>query len=145
MRTMEIEEGVYQIRNVNSGKVADVKGESKDSGANVHQWEDWDDPGNQQFAFEDQGNGRYRITAQHSGLVLTADGGQYGNLIQDEWNGSDAQLWTLEEVADGEYRIDNVGTGQTLDVAWASTENGANICLYHWHGGDNQRWQLTSV
>ena len=33
-------------------------------------------------------------------------------------------------------------SGQVLDVAGASTEDGARIIQWDWHGGDNQRFRL---
>ncbi|MCI3920821.1 RICIN domain-containing protein [Paenibacillus sp. TRM 82003] len=44
-----------------------------------------------------------------------------------------------------EYRIVNVGSGRALDVAQQSTANGANVALWSYWGGNNQKWRVESV
>lgn len=44
-----------------------------------------------------------------------------------------------------EYKITGVASGRVLDVAQQSTSDGANIALWSYWGGDNQKWRIESV
>jgi hypothetical protein len=51
----------------------------------------------------------------------------------------------LQTVANGTFIIVNRKSGKTLDVASASTANGANILQWGGTGATNQRWTLTQL
>ncbi len=43
---------------------------------------------------------------------------------------------------DGHYRVVAHHSGKGLEVAGASSDAGARIIQWDWHGGDNQRFRL---
>jgi Ricin-type beta-trefoil lectin domain-like len=54
-----------------------------------------------------------------------------------------AQDFRIESVADGLYKIINIGNGKALEVdASAITEDGAKVQQWDYYGGDNQLWRL---
>src|SRR5262245_43923645 len=50
---------------------------------------------------------------------------------------------TLQTLANGTFLIVNRKSGMVLDVASASTANGANVLQWGAAGATNQRWTLT--
>ena len=52
---------------------------------------------------------------------------------------------TLQTLANGTFMIVNRKSGMVLDVASASTANGANVLQWGATGGTNQRWTLTQL
>jgi pimeloyl-ACP methyl ester carboxylesterase len=142
----DVEPGIYEIENKNSGKIMEVDRAGEFEGANVRQWDDWDRD-NQAWEITEAEQGGYRVTVQHTGMVLTArdEGTEQGTtLVQEEWRDSPHQRWLIQDV-DGDYKMRNIGSGLVADVEGASTDRGADIHLWEWHGGDNQRWNLNPV
>jgi hypothetical protein len=45
-------------------------------------------------------------------------------------------------VAEAVYKIVNVNSGKAIEVKAYSNENGAEICQWDFHGGDNQLWKM---
>ena len=137
-------EGTYALRANHSDKAIDVEDISTDDGANVHQWE-YLEGDNQHWEVEALGDGEYRLTVQHSGNVLAADGTEDGdNVQQEEWSDNANQRWTFDDVGDG-YAIENAASGRALDVDGISTDDGANVHQWEYVGGDNQTWTLDPV
>ncbi|MDO4747902.1 MAG: RICIN domain-containing protein [Eubacteriales bacterium] len=56
-----------------------------------------------------------------------------------------AQIWRFEKQSDSSYKIINQKTGYVLEVAGASTSNGANVQIAQDTGAKNQRWYVYSV
>jgi hypothetical protein len=93
-------------------------------------------------------NGRYRLTAKHSGKVMeVADGllTDGGNVQQWSYANVNQQKWNIESIGDGYYKITAVHSGKALDVASKSTSDGANIHQWSYGGGSNQQWKIESV
>lgn len=138
----------YTIRAKHSGKLLDVAGASSDNDANVHQWESWGSE-NQQWKFENAGDGYYFVKARHSGKVLDVSGqpnpGDGANVHQWSFHGGSNQQWKLETAGSGYYYFKARHSGKVLDVSGHSTENGANVHQWSLHGGDNQKWKLEKV
>lgn len=140
--------GCYKLMAKHSGNYLDVSAGSMDDGAAIQQWsEDWLPP--QNWYFESAGNGYYKIISAQSGKALTVqnDSDQAGaSVIQQDWSGSDGQMWAVEESSDnGYYRIRNKSGGKCLDVAEGKTETGARVQVWNDNGLDPQKWQLEVV
>jgi hypothetical protein len=93
-------------------------------------------------------NGRYRLTAKHSGKVMeVADGllTDGGNVQQWSYANVNQQKWNIESIGDGYYKITAVHSGKALDVASKSTSDGANIHQWSYGGGSNQQWKIESL
>ena len=142
-----VEENTYFIASsFNRNYVLDVSNVSMDDGANIHLWCTVGSGKNQMWKISDSdGDGYYTITSVHSGKVLdaaeagTADG---TNVQQYTYNGSDAQLWKLEENGDGSYRIINKNSGLSLDLSAGVVTNGQNIHLYSANDSAAQKWYI---
>jgi hypothetical protein len=93
-------------------------------------------------------NGRYRLTAKHSGKVMEVEDGLQtdgGNVQQWSYANVNQQKWNIESIGDGYYKITAVHSGKALDVASKSTSDGANIHQWSYGGGTNQQWKIESV
>ena len=135
-------------------KCVDINAASIDNGANVQIW-DCINGNAQMFAFEyvkTENNVPYwTIRNNYSGKVLDVDGTAAGaNVAQWTYHGGDNQLWTLKMAGDGYFYIcSKLGNCTSLDSSslvldlWGySTDNGTNITISGYHGGDNQQWYL---
>jgi hypothetical protein len=89
----------YKLMSVNSGKVADVRGDSEDDWANLIQF-DWHKGTNQKWVFEEF-NRFYQIKSVNSGKVIDIQGGstkEGAKIIQYPDNGGQNQQWFIVEV-----------------------------------------------
>ncbi len=57
-------------------------------------------------------------------------------------NGSDAQIFSAQQVGNGVYTLTNTASGKVLDVAGASTANGGVVQQYASNGTAAQHWSL---
>ena len=132
----------------------DINAASTENGANVQLW-DCVNGNAQMFAFQyvkTENNVPYwTIRNNYSGKVLDVDGTAAGaNVQQYAYHGGDNQLWTLKMAGDGYFYIcSKLGNCTSLDSSslvldlWGySTDNGTNITISGYHGGDNQQWYL---
>lgn len=92
----------------------------------------------------------YRIKNVNSGLYMQVEGAKAANNTNvQQWGMSDGvthDIWKLIDAGDGYYNlISAVGDGGTyaLDVAAKKTDNGTNIDIYQFNGGDNQKFLIT--
>ena len=88
------------------------------------------------------------VAARHSGRVLdveAASGENGAPLLQWGYHGGSHQLFWLEPLDDGSYRLVAQHSGRVLDVEGGSMENGARILQWDWHGGANQRFYLQAL
>jgi hypothetical protein len=88
------------------------------------------------------------ISANHSGKCLevynaSLDDG--ANVQQANCSNCSHQLWLLEQVSDGYYRIIANHSGKCLEVFNASLDDGANVQQANCSDQDNQLWKLEAV
>lgn len=136
-------DGYYYIRSyVGDGKTyyLDLTAGKTDDGTNIELWAK-NEKDAQKFKFFKNDDGTYTITtkstADKSCIAVESDSKSSGaNIIQWTDNGSDSQKWTLETISikDGaeldttkNYMIQNVNSGQFLEVADGKAEAGANV------------------
>jgi len=145
--SVDLSEGTYRIRNVNSGLAMDVEGIQTDDGADVRQWPDTG-ADEQTWRVTRRADSTYTFEAVHSGKVLdvagwvTRDG---ANVHQWSETGGDNQRFELVDEGDGEYRIEPVHSGKAVAVADCSTAEGATVEQQSWTGDPGQRWTFTPV
>ncbi len=113
----------------------------------MQQWA-WSQGTNQRWQIEPTSVGYYKLTAQHSGMVLDVKndiggGLQDGaNVQQWWWTGGNNQQWSITDVGSDYYKLLAKHSGKALDVTGASTANGANIQQWADNGRCQQRWKV---
>ena len=148
--------GLTSIRTKCGGryKCVDINAASSDNGANAQIW-DCINGNAQMFAFQyvksENGVPYWTIRNNYSGKVLDVNGTAAGaNVAQWTYHGGNNQLWTLKMAGDGYFYIcSKLGNCTSLDSSslvldlWGyNTDNGTNITISGYHGGDNQQWYL---
>ena len=148
--------GLTTIRTKCGGRYdsVDINAASTENGANVQLW-DCVNGNAQMFAFQyvkTENNVPYWVIKNnYSGKVLDVSGTSAGaNVQQYAYHGGDNQLWTLKMAGNGYFYIcSKLGNCTSLDSSslvldlWGySTDNGTNITISGYHGGDNQQWYL---
>lgn len=63
-------------------------------------------------------------------------------LSATDYTGAETQHWTLDPTAAGNYAINTMSNGKSMDVANNSTTAGDPIITYKSSGDNNQRWTL---
>lgn len=84
-------------------------------------------------------------SAENTSLTMDVPGAstQNGARIQIyRANGSDAQIFSAQQVGNGVYTLTNTASGKVLDVAGASTANGGVVQQYASNGTAAQHWSL---
>ena len=142
----DIQAGVYQVANVNSGKCLDVRDDSTANGAAVQQW-GCDNGESQKWRIEPVGNGLYKLKAMHSGKVMdvsstsTAD---RAKIHQWEDLGTANQKWQIQAYGSG-YRLIASHSGKCLDLFYFAVSDGfqleQNIC----NAGTAQQFKLKAL
>lgn len=135
---------VYNIENVNSGKVLNVDGASVDDGANVQQW-DYRGAASQ-WTLQPVGDA-YTIKNAYTGKVLNVDGGSADNGANvQQWDNpaETASHWTLQSAGDA-YTITNVNSGKVLNVAGGGIDNGANVQQWDNPQETSSQWRFQVV
>jgi hypothetical protein len=142
--TVSLQGGWFRLANRNSGKVLDVNGASTAEGAKIIQWT-WSGSTNQQWQLLPNADGSFRLSARHSGLVLTAGSAQGAQLEQRADTGGNDQWWKLVDAGGGQVTLVNVRTGWYADVDGSSKADGAKVIQWPANGVANQQWQVVWV
>ncbi|MFF1696416.1 RICIN domain-containing protein [Streptomyces sp. NPDC058257] len=128
-----------------SGKCADIADESLGDGATAVQWSCSRGSLNQQFWFQDSGDGTVRAMLRHSGKCLdvrdasTEDGAA---VVQSACGEGDSQRWTVRNATGGGVHLVARHSGKCLDVQNRSTGDGAPLIQWACDGeATNQRWE----
>jgi hypothetical protein len=136
----------FQLRNVTTGKCADVKDRSTSTFAIIHQWS-CSNEDNQRWAPVDEGNGFLTFHNQRSGwcMAVRDDANVNGaQIIQASCNSSaPGQLWrqVLLDVSGTSWVVSALG--KCLEVNRASRDNGARIQILTCDTASNaQSWQF---
>lgn len=147
----EMLDGMYVIRNVNSGIYLNVSGGSAESGANVQQWGTDAAHSYDTWTLESDGNGYYRIYSMVDDgkkLLLNAGDGTdaaASNVCIYEKNGKDNQLFSFSANADGSFKIVSKASDKAVEVVNAETRAGANVQQWEINGANCQDWELIPV
>lgn len=142
------EDGLYTIRVLHSGKYLDVYDAGKNNGTNITQY-DFHGNANQKWSAIPNTDGTYSFVSKCNGLYIDLNGGTLANGSNLQcWagNGTNAQKWTLQRqgvLDSGVFFIGNAAQpNYRLEVSNRSTENGANVLLYHAHGATSQQFRV---
>ncbi len=87
--------------------------------------------------------GIYRIIVRHSGLVLDINGNieNGSTLVQEEYTGGVSQYFQVHKV-EGIFYLTPVNSSLSLEILGNGTENGDDIGLWGYWGGENQQWAI---
>lgn len=126
-----------------SGKCLDVSGYSRQSGANIHQW-DCHGADNQLWKLVPK-EGWYSLVPKHSGKCADVYGGSQANganVIQWDCHGGHNQEWKLTSLGGNAYSLRNHHSGKCLDVSGAGTHAGANVQQWACVDVGQQTWLM---
>ncbi len=140
-------DGVYYIKNVNSGMYLDVYYGLPDNGTNIRQ-HSYNGSNAQKFKLVSDGNGYYTILTGASGYNSAVDvegkkSADGTNILQWESNGGDNQKFQIVKVGNAyaiKTKISNCNS--VIEVYQQSKENCANVVQWSYNGGSNQLWYL---
>lgn len=138
---------VFQIANVNSGKLLAVDHASLSDSADVQQYADSGTP-DHLWKLVKAGSGWYKIVNVNSGLLLAVQGASTAlsaQIQQYHDNGTSDHLWRLIDAGGGQYKIVNKNSGLLLGVAGMSTSDSANVVQYSDNGTADHLWTLRSA
>jgi hypothetical protein len=122
-----IRPGRYKIQNAASDKFMDI---DRNDGT-IHQWE-FGNQKSQLWDIEMGGNGYVYIRSAENAMLLDIAGGaprDEARLMLAPQNGSQSQLWMIEDAGEGLFRITS-RFGKCIDVPDASRANGVGWQLW---------------
>jgi hypothetical protein len=141
------------LRAKHSGKVMDVKYQSNDDGARIHQWKAHGGD-SQHIVFQKQKNehGWGFLRLMKSGKVMgvldasEAEGAPVVQCSEDVVDGDASRLlFRLEPRSNGWCAVRVKHSGKVLDIRYASGDNGAWVIQWHEHGGASQLFRYECV
>ncbi len=136
-----VAQGVYQVRAWRTGTVLTIAQNagsgSVPSGVRLA---DYRVRSKQKWTIAPVGGGYYRIAAGQGNLALTAASG--GSVQAEPFTGAEAQLWKLDELTNGNYRIQSKATRSVLSLtgAWQRPA----LALQAFTGQNTQWWQIVA-
>ena len=133
-----IPDGLYSIKNVNSGKYLSQRYGNVLQLGSPKAWRIINQPDGSCFiTYSDD----YALT------VECGTGSDGNNISLQRIDGSESQKFLLKQAEDNTYALLTVASGgeSAVDVYNISKEDGANICQWDYWGGDGQRFVLEAV
>lgn len=143
-------DGIYYIKNANSGKYLDVNNGSSSDGTNVQQYA-FNGSTAQKFKLVNDGNGYYSVLTAASDYKSGVDVSGWGtsdgtNIQQWSYHGGDCQKFQFVKSGDA-YIMKTKLTScySCVEVYAKSKENCGNVAQWSYNGGKNQLWYLEKV
>ncbi|MDQ0656404.1 RICIN domain-containing protein [Paenibacillus sp. W2I17] len=138
----------YKIVARHSNKVVDVPGGQNENNLQLQQWSDLG--GNpQKWVLTSIGNGNYTLTSVNSpDKVIDIRNGTLtnGEAVQLMSNlNTTAQHFKVNDLGNGYWSIINVNSNKAIEVANASTSDGAMLQQNTYTGATNQQWKFVAV
>jgi len=131
----------FDLANCHSGQLLGVAVGSTNPGAPLDQ-RPYANFNCQRWALADLGNGCYRLTNMHSGLLLTAPSTNPGVLLQQGiFVGSPNQQWQVVPVGSC-YKLMNASNTLAAGIVGTSTASGLAIDQSPYSGLMRQQWQI---
>jgi hypothetical protein len=161
----DLQQGVYNIRNVKSGKYLNVLGGSLDDGANVQLWNNPQSPHSQwrishvfeygHLIFEtvvpcpvDQLGipAVYHIKNVYSDKSLAVTGASQDDManVEQSSHASMPGQWMIQLVGDKVVGLQNANSAKWLNVEGGAVADGANVCQFHSNLQNDSWWVLES-
>ena len=149
--------GYYTIVNYKTAKSLDIPYESRAVGTNVQQYTS-NNTNAQKWIIKDAGNGYFYIMSICNGLYLDVAYGSSANGTKVQvytGNGTSAQKFKFTKIdtiigektiSDGYYTIaTSLKPNKVLDIEGRSINNGANLQLWEYANGKNQKYKITYI
>jgi len=126
----------FFIRSAMNGKVLDIRGADSSPGTKVIMYDQNDGMSDNQLWYEDQ----YGII--RSKLNDFAVDATEGSMRMEPYDPSNSQQqWVIS----GDRIVNRHNDQMCCDIKGADDSNGAKLCAYNAHGGDNQRWSIDFI
>ena len=138
-----LREGIYQIRSQRTGTVLQSANATNVSNATNEitvQTARYLSRDHQKWNIAPAGGGLYKISGATAENVLMTDG---DGLTVAPFTGDDSQLWKIDQLADGSYRLASKSNHAAL-AALVKSAPGNGVGLQHFTGDDAQRWVITA-
>ncbi|WP_434600621.1 RICIN domain-containing protein [Streptomyces sp. A5-4] len=138
----------YQVINTGSGKCLDATGGSTSNGTRLQQWTCQAANSNQLWQLQPTTGGNYRVVSRNTTtLAWDVDGGPgaTGNGASVHlwtYGGGTNQQWLPADRGNNTYTFSARNSGKCLDIADASTANGARTQQWTCHNGPAQTFRL---
>lgn len=129
--------GVFRISSRIHGKALDVSGKSTASGAPVAVF-DGGSSLNQWWKVISLGQDKVKLSAMHSGKVLTVDANGT-SIVQADDKDLPSQKWLVVSKGDGWFKLRNEGASKILVIDGDKRDNGAALTVHD--DGDKGEWQ----
>lgn len=142
-----VNDGCYKIQHVESGKLLDIRDESKENGAVLQIWEEYLGNNNQIVKITSVGNCKVILQPNHvEGKkvieVRNSNMDDHGEVGMWDYVDIPCQQWYIYRNDDGTYSFQNVNSGLFLNVEGNCTENGTRVIQYHDDGSSAMRFNL---
>jgi hypothetical protein len=124
----------FYIRSQLSDKVLDIRGSSSDPGTTVCLWDEHG--GDNQLWYVDHVKGVIRSKLNDMVLEVNADNRLQINDYNEAVNFNQVFCLGEERIQHRHFR------DRVFDVCGSNEDNGAEVCTWEWHEGDNQKWQF---
>lgn len=131
-----LREGIYQIRSQRTGTILQTGGAI--TNANQVQLGRYLSRDHQKWNLTPFGGGFYKISGATDKNVLMTDG---DGLTVAPFTGADSQLWKIDLLADGSYRLASKSNHAAL-AALVKATPGNRVGLQKFTGDDSQRWVI---
>jgi thermitase len=142
----DIQSGVYQVANVNSGKCLDVRNAGTINETPVDQYA-CNTGDHQKWRIESLGSGLYKLKAMHSGRLLSIGASNQtdgAKVIQWDDGTYNDQKWYIQASGSG-YRLVAYHSGKCLDVWNWSTADGQQLQQWTCSGTTAQQFKLKAL
>jgi hypothetical protein len=143
----QVLEGMYTLRNANSGKYLSLAGDSTADGTSVQIGDDPSD-GAARWRLRWLADGSAAtLQSVSSGKYLSVSSANRGAIAQVRSDPSSPQSqWVVHEVSNGDgtsFTLKNVMSGFFLNVAGGSTSSGAKVHMWSNPGSSHSQWEFS--
>jgi arabinan endo-1,5-alpha-L-arabinosidase len=133
-----LKDGAYQIRSLRTGN--NLQASTATNGITSVLTARYLARDPQKWVITPAGSGCYKIlNAQSTNALTSAEGG----MAMAQFTGADNQLWKLDQLSDGSYRIESKADKLALG-ALAGEGQGNKTSLKPFNGDDTQHWVITT-
>ena len=139
-----VEDGkTYFVQSAYSNKYFDIKDESTDDNAILHQWSLDLDNLNQQYTLNKVDDEYFKIVPNHAKDKALCYDSENNKIIQKNFSDEDKFKWKFISSPDGTYQIENKEkSGYVISLEDATTQNSEPLMLEKWGGKLSQTFYL---